>query len=239
METVNPPGTSVDNNPIKLAALVKTGEDAGTAAIRELPEKAKGRLFDYSKVLSRLFPISSGPVSKPQLERKLAITDDLERLRLQLEDIVGGHTAKTLGVYHTWWAMRYTEVVFFNASDCDCEVGDARQKANDYFKGKIHNLARSDVKALVQDFTMKMVRDNGHEVAIALFKKARDGDVRSMEHFLRVFYPELSKPDVNMVGVSVGFDPTKLPTAELEAQVLQLRKAVGELPLEAKEDQGE
>ena len=84
---------------------------------------------------------------------------------------------------------------------------------------------------------MRLVRDNGHEVAIALFKKARDGDSRSMEHFIKVFYPELAKPEVSMVGVSVGFDPTKLPTNELQAQVVQLRKSVGETQEDESDDE--
>jgi len=237
METVQPAGEDPDQRPILVPALIKSGRDAGTAAIRELPEKAKSRLFDFAKSLSRMFPISAGPLSRLKIEHALEKDSQLERMLLKLEDILGVNTTKELGVYLLWWSMRYTELVFFNASDCDMEVGEARQKANEYFKGKIHGLARSDVKALVQDFTMRMVRDNGHEVAIALFKKARDGDVRSMEHFLKVFYPELSKPEVNMVGVSVGFDPTKLPTTELQAQVVQLRKSVGELSMTEEDDE--
>ena len=237
MEKIYPAADDPDQRPIMVPAIQKAGIDAGTAAIRELPEKAKARLFDLAKALSRMFALEDGVVSKSKFENELKTGGPWDRYYNRLEDIVGNNAANQLGLYLIWWAIRYTELVFFNASDCDEEVGDARKKANNYFKGKIYNLARSDVKALVQDFTMRLVRDNGHEVAIALFKKARDGDSRSMEHFIKVFYPELAKPEVNMVGVSVGFDPTKMPTNELQAQVLQLRKSVGETQEDESDDE--
>lgn len=209
---------------LKVPALGK--HDGGADWLRALDDDRRCQLLDLAGKLSTIFPIlSDSRVTERQFYAKLKKLGQLESCLRALARVVGTHGA--VGPYEIWWCHRYSYHYTRYATNSDLSIEEARYKAGERMgladKKLSLMLARRDISYLNNVFLIQSARDLEGEISLRVAQGALSDSERDRDSYFRYVRPW--KKDE--VAKGREFDPDKMETADLKAQIKRMKKDMG------------
>jgi hypothetical protein len=224
VDEIHLPETDGDQKTLMVPAVAK--HDGGSEWIRVLDDDRRSLLMDFAGRLAVQFPIlTESKITEKSFYSKLRKAGELGNAYTALAKIAGVHGS--IGPYDIWWAHRYCHFYTrycLNSEELGIDEAQERVAARLGMKLSLlrARLSRRDASYLVNAFLVQNCRDFEGEITLRTVQAAMQGSWKDRDLYFR--YVRKSE---DSGGGPREFDPTRLETDDLRAQVKRLKKDMG------------